>query len=91
MARKYLQCYLSVVTQTRCWSNLHLDFTAFDYLLVDILQRLKNRESPPYRPRLNEELSTRDVIQLCENCWSEKPEDRPSASALVAFMRSINK
>ncbi|PIK62831.1 putative atrial natriuretic peptide receptor 1-like isoform X1 [Apostichopus japonicus] len=57
----------------------------------EILQRVKNCEHPPYRPHLNEELSTPDVMELCQNCWSEKPEDRPSASALVAFMKSINK
>ncbi|KAJ8046329.1 Atrial natriuretic peptide receptor 2 [Holothuria leucospilota] len=57
----------------------------------EILDKVKAREEPPFRPDFGEEQGTHDVIQLCRSCWSEKPEDRPTASALVNFMKSISR
>ncbi|XP_071816906.1 atrial natriuretic peptide receptor 1-like [Apostichopus japonicus] len=68
------------------------EFESGRMTVTEILNRVKNRERPAFRPAFGQEQDgTKDVIQLCTSCWSEKPEERPTASALVTFMKSISR
>ncbi|XP_070538177.1 atrial natriuretic peptide receptor 1-like [Ptychodera flava] len=56
----------------------------------DIIRRVMEQRSIPYRPRVNPSDAPDDVIQLMQHCWSEEPSERPDFSKLKTHVRKMN-
>lgn len=65
------------------------------YLLQDIVNRVKNGESIPYRPSNPETdpdiRSKSEVLVLMERCWKEDPLMRPTFGDIKKIFKAINK
>ena len=59
--------------------------------LTEILSKLKDGGDPPFRPHLSCNDHTQELRQLIAQCWSERPEDRPTAKVLLASLRKLDK
>lgn len=57
-------------------------------LCLDVVQRVKNVESPPFRPEINDTYSESLELLMTE-CWSEKPEDRPNFDMIMKRFKRI--
>ncbi|XP_014677339.1 PREDICTED: atrial natriuretic peptide receptor 2-like [Priapulus caudatus] len=58
----------------------------------EIVQRVELRETPPYRPVLNDADRTQcpeSLVRLMRQCWSEEPERRPSFFAIRRELRNV--
>ncbi|XP_072021369.1 atrial natriuretic peptide receptor 1-like [Amphiura filiformis] len=58
--------------------------------LEEILNKLKQVTDPPLRPFVNLNDGTLELMQLVQHCWAERPDDRPTAKALLAALRKLN-
>ena len=60
--------------------------------LIDIVDRVRAGESPPYRPVMPESDCEKmeQMKELAEDCWTEDPEQRPSIETVVVRIRKIN-
>ncbi|XP_072021372.1 atrial natriuretic peptide receptor 1-like [Amphiura filiformis] len=56
-----------------------------------ILEKLKSGEETVFRPRMEVDNESKDVYPIVQQCWSEKPDDRPHAKALLTGLRKLNK
>ena len=58
----------------------------------EIVMRVKNAESPPFRPRLNEDpkIDSR-YLDMARDCWAEDKNTRPLTSRLITRFNSFNK
>ncbi|XP_072021368.1 atrial natriuretic peptide receptor 1-like [Amphiura filiformis] len=57
----------------------------------EILNKLQQVSDPPFRPFVNLNDGTQELMQLVQYCWAERPDDRPTAKALLAALRKLNK
>ncbi|ESN93770.1 hypothetical protein HELRODRAFT_88195 [Helobdella robusta] len=59
---------------------------------VEIVTRVKNLESPPFRPKLpeNQQIDVR-YLELARDCWREDKNTRPLTARLQAKFNSFNK
>jgi len=61
-----------------------------DYYLSDIVNRIRNGESIPYRPVLPEATEMgRPLVDLIKSCWSENPDQRPNFVQIRAALRKL--
>ncbi|GAU96385.1 hypothetical protein RvY_07840 [Ramazzottius varieornatus] len=53
------------------------------------------KEGPPgmkaFRPMLDETAGHIDIIKICERCWAEIPQDRPSFNQIRVVMKEVTK
>jgi hypothetical protein len=75
----------------------------YNIFLVEIIKRVQAREVPPYRPKnFNDEAedniendwmvgynTRKRMIQLLNECWSDKPECRPPMSDIRYVTREL--
>jgi len=60
---------------------------------TDILDRVKQVESPLFRPTVpsyKELLFSPEYYELMDRCWSEKPTDRPDFTHVVSVLRTFS-
>ncbi|XP_077978153.1 atrial natriuretic peptide receptor 1-like [Glandiceps talaboti] len=59
----------------------------------DVVNRIRNGESTPYRPNLQNSLQSEELgvkmTHVMIRCWSENPDERPLFSKLRSELRSI--
>jgi hypothetical protein len=56
----------------------------------DVVNRIRNGESIPYRPVLPETTELgRPLVDLIKSCWSENPDQRPTFVQIRAALRKI--
>ncbi|XP_061187794.1 atrial natriuretic peptide receptor 1-like, partial [Saccostrea echinata] len=63
-------------------------FDSYAMTAVDVVQRIKNVENPPFRPQLNDRYSDKLNILMTE-CWSENPDERPTFDVIMKKFRTI--
>ncbi|XP_072028114.1 atrial natriuretic peptide receptor 1-like [Amphiura filiformis] len=56
-----------------------------------ILEKLKSGGESVFRPRMEVDNESKDMYPIVQQCWSEKPDDRPHAKALLTGLRKLNK
>lgn len=68
-----------------CFIDLYIETS-------EIVMRVKNTESPPFRPKLNEDpkIDSR-YLDMARDCWSEDKNMRPLTSRLITRFNSFNK
>ncbi|XP_054710522.1 atrial natriuretic peptide receptor 2-like [Uloborus diversus] len=59
--------------------------------VAEILERIRNRESPVFRPKVPKETCSADLMSLMQSCWEEDPDERPDVNQIKAEMRHINR
>lgn len=61
--------------------------------IVAIIERVREVETPPYRPELNLVKSDMHpkIESIMQRCWAENPCDRPSFDEVNRIVKSINK
>ncbi|XP_070536703.1 atrial natriuretic peptide receptor 1-like isoform X5 [Ptychodera flava] len=57
----------------------------------EIVERVKNVETPPFRPVVNKDTCPPEIFQLMERCWAELPTNRPDLNELRSTVRKLNK
>ncbi|XP_077865482.1 atrial natriuretic peptide receptor 1-like [Saccoglossus kowalevskii] len=57
----------------------------------DIVRRVSDGESPPFRPYISAAESPANIIQLMEQCWSEDPTSRPDFHKLKSIVKKMNR
>lgn len=56
-----------------------------------IIDRIKNNEDPPYRPRITEDVEHHDkMVNVMAYCWQDCPEARPDMHTLLKILIDIN-
>ena len=64
-------------------------------LFPDIIGRVRNGESIPFRPQMEEhgsEIDSDHVLKnLMEICWAEDPNQRPDFSAIKSYLKTHSK
>jgi len=64
-----------------------------DHLFVgtaDVVNRVRNGESIPYRPQLPETTELgKPLVDLVKSCWNEAAEQRPAFPNIRATLRKI--
>ncbi|XP_062590608.1 atrial natriuretic peptide receptor 2-like, partial [Saccostrea cucullata] len=63
-------------------------FDSHAMIADDIVHRITNVESPPFRPLLNDRYSEKLNILMTE-CWSEIPDDRPTFDVIIKRFKTI--
>ena len=65
-------------------------FVILQLLLTDVVNRVRNGESTPYRPALptSSELG-RELLDLIETCWDENPDVRPTMTQIRSSLKKI--
>ncbi len=58
---------------------------------ADIIQKVKNRECPPYRPVIPTDACNENWRKLIQSCWSEDPEQRPTFEQILYSINSIHR
>ena len=61
---------------------------------AEVLNKVRAIQTPPFRPQIPEGDSTKnhlDVVTLMKDCWTEKPELRPTFDDVKKRLRQINK
>lgn len=64
----------------------------YSFLIVDIVHRIRNSESIPFRPKLPEncEFGYR-MIELIKTMWHDNPEERPAFSVIRGSLLRLNR
>ncbi len=64
---------------------------AYTYV-IEIVQRVRNKENPPFRPIMpaSEDVKV-EMIALVKDCWAEEPTMRHSAAHVKTRLQSINR
>ncbi|XP_076314890.1 atrial natriuretic peptide receptor 2-like [Tachypleus tridentatus] len=57
----------------------------------EIIERVKEKRKPPFRPFLDENLYDEEVIQMIRRCWAEDPMERPNFDHLKSIVRRLSK
>ncbi|XP_077865373.1 atrial natriuretic peptide receptor 1-like [Saccoglossus kowalevskii] len=57
----------------------------------EIVERVKNVESPPFRPVVDKDSCPLELHQLMEKCLAELPSDRPDVSEVRSYVRKLNR
>ena len=63
----------------------------FDICFLEVIRRVSNKESPPYRPRMDKGQCIGQLYDLMEQCWAEDPNDRPRFGEVMKVMKVITK
>jgi len=59
-------------------------------LVTDVIHRVRNGESIPFRPHLPEATELgKSMLDLIKTCWSEAPEQRPAFATIRGSLRKI--
>jgi hypothetical protein len=70
------------VLENEIWRTTKLSF------LKDVVNRVRNGESIPYRPALQESSDIgKPIIQLIKSCWDENVDSRPLFPAIRTSIR----
>jgi len=57
---------------------------------IDVVNRVRNGESIPYRPILPETTELgKPLIELIKSCWNETTEQRPTFGHIRGMLRKI--
>lgn len=61
--------------------------------LSEIIERVKLRQEPPFRPSIIDEGNQTDeaMVQLMTKCWAENPAERPDFASIRKQVRSLNR
>lgn len=57
----------------------------------DIIERIKSRTESIFRPILSENSAPIEYVEIMKDCWSEKPELRPTIANIHSKLISLNK
>ena len=58
--------------------------------LVEVINRLKARENPPFRPNIkNTTLGNMDLRDPLTFCWADSPEQRPDVGKVKVLIREL--
>jgi hypothetical protein len=61
-------------------------------LLTDLIGRVRNGETPPFRPILcDESAQDASLVTLMKDCWDEDAERRPEFAAIKNRLNNVNK
>ncbi|XP_044753135.1 guanylate cyclase 32E-like [Coccinella septempunctata] len=72
--------------------NRHGPFGDSNLLTTEILTRIKNVTSPPFRPPIESLENSFDFVRDClKECWQENPEDRPDFKSIRTKLRPLRK
>jgi len=65
--------------------------------MADIIGRVRNGETPPFRPKIPKLTSTADedvvdmrLVDLMQQCWLEDPNIRPQLATVLSKCQEIN-
>jgi atrial natriuretic peptide receptor A len=61
------------------------------FSFLEIITRVRVRESPPFRPIVEQRDCPESLSELMERCWSDNPEERPTFDTLKGTIRFIMK
>jgi len=84
------------VTRLNCYSHPHWMYPVVVCVCLagaDIVNRVKKTEHPPFRPTVlayKEQLFAPEYYQLMEQCWSEKPSQRPDFAKILNTLRTFS-
>ncbi len=56
-----------------------------------IVQKVKKREKPPYRPTIPTDACNQKWTELIQKCWSEDPDQRPNFVDILYSINSIHR
>jgi len=57
---------------------------------ADVVNRVRNGESIPYRPQLPETTELgKPLVELIKSCWNEAADQRPTFAHIRASLRRI--
>lgn len=59
--------------------------------LKEIIHKLKQGTTPPFRPVVTRDQMPEEVMDLMNKCWSEEPSARPDFSHIRTAVRKLNK
>ncbi|XP_076366600.1 atrial natriuretic peptide receptor 1-like isoform X6 [Tachypleus tridentatus] len=57
----------------------------------EIISRVKESKTPPFRPFLDEDTYDEEVLQMINKCWAEDPMERPDFHLLKSVVRRLSK
>lgn len=61
------------------------------FYIVEIINRVRKGEDPPYRPFIPEDSIVPDrALNLMTSCWSEIPDNRPDFSNIRKKLIDLN-
>lgn len=55
------------------------------------MNRVCARESPPFRPTVEQTDCPESLIELMDKCWNDNPDERPSFDSLKVTVRCVMK
>ncbi|KAL5007127.1 hypothetical protein ScPMuIL_015933 [Solemya velum] len=55
----------------------------------EIIERVRAGETPPFRPKINEDQCPRDLLRLVCRCWSETADDRPDFHYILRSLKML--
>ncbi|XP_071988641.1 atrial natriuretic peptide receptor 1-like [Engystomops pustulosus] len=62
-----------------------------DYSPKEIIERVKSREKPYFRPSTNLYCHIQELGILMQRCWAEDPLDRPDFNQIKVLLRKFNR
>ncbi|XP_074661702.1 atrial natriuretic peptide receptor 1-like isoform X2 [Tubulanus polymorphus] len=62
-----------------------------DFTPEEIYMRVKNGTPPYFRPSLEEDECSEEVLGMIKRCWAEDPNERPDFHQLRSMIRKFNK
>ena len=74
----------------KTWSHVFLEHSVVGFLwsITDVVNRVRNGESIPFRPQLPESSELgKQTLDLIRNCWQENPEHRPTFQQVRSTLR----
>ncbi|KAJ8036200.1 Atrial natriuretic peptide receptor 1 [Holothuria leucospilota] len=66
-------------------------FGDMDVSPEEIIRKVKQGTSPPFRPVCTRDQMPEEVLELMNKCWAEEPSERPDFSHIRAAVRKLNK
>ena len=60
------------------------------FFALDIINRVKNAEFPPFRPTVTQLITgVEEIRELMKQCWVENPDERPDFHEIKKIMHKV--
>ena len=70
--------------------NGNAAFINFLTIYSELVSHIKNRQVPPFRPRVSGDAAKPDYLELMASCWDENPQERPKFDDVMKTLKRMN-
>lgn len=69
-----------------------METLSLNYSFSDIIERVQKGGSPPFRPRVTNDLAENPLfVEMMKQAWDQDPHIRPKFSDCLKYLKQMNK